>query len=274
MGNLLPGKDCDELVDYFISSDCYNAHVYSRSDKIPQQVAEIAKAFPFGSYELTDIVNAPHLLELANQPYLLAAAKKFLGCTPTIYSMNAWWSFPYEYNPQRITQSYHRDIDDYRFLSLFVYLTDVDEQSGPHQYLQKTHTVAGLEDRLLQTSRSSFDINDTEIKKSDAFKKVMSLLLSGERYLAEDKIQELLGPDTLTVKGQQGTAILTTPAGFHRGLAPSDKPRLMIWARYGMHHNFVSKEDGISPVVLNNSNDRLENSDLIRYVNRLIVDPA
>ena len=183
LGNVLPARVCDDLVDYFINTDCYNAHVYSRSDKIPLRVAEIAKVFPFGSYELTDIVNAPHLLELVNHPDILSAAKNFLGCTPTVYSMNALWSFPCEDDPQRITQSFHRDVDDYRFLSLFIYLTDVNEHAGPHQYIPKTHTVAGLEGRLLKTLDSSYGVNEVEVKNSDAFKNVMALILSGERYL-------------------------------------------------------------------------------------------
>ena len=273
LGNLLTASQCDELTDYFASRDCFNAHIHSRSDKVPRRFADIAADSPVATYRLADIVRAPHLLEIVNQPDLLGAAKRFLGCTPTIYSLNAWWSFPGDEDRDVGTESFHRDVDDYRFLSLFIYLTDVDGGAGPHQYMRKTHTVAGLEECLLLSMGPLDAAQRDEIKKSKAFEAVMALLVPGESHLPEQKIRDLLGSDIVTVEGAKGTAFLAAPAGFHRGLPPADKPRLMFWARYGMFRNFVSVADGIAPVALEDFGRRLSDDAVSHYVNRLIVDP-
>jgi Na+-transporting NADH:ubiquinone oxidoreductase subunit NqrF len=38
-----------------------------------------------------------------------------------------------------MTQVIHRDYDDFKFLSLILYLTDVDESNGPHVFYPGTH---------------------------------------------------------------------------------------------------------------------------------------
>ena len=34
---------------------------------------------------------------------------------------------------------FHRDIDNFNFIKVFLYLNDVDENSGPNQYLMYSH---------------------------------------------------------------------------------------------------------------------------------------
>ena len=44
-------------------------------------------------------------------------------------------SFKKLYKPQK----FHRDYESFNFIKLFVYLTDVDKDFGPHQYIIGSH---------------------------------------------------------------------------------------------------------------------------------------
>jgi hypothetical protein len=279
LGNTLDQKKCEELVNEFRNTDCFDGHTYAQSDKIPKPYSTLSTGFPFASYHTRDIINAPYLIELANCPEIIALVESYLGCIPSIYSVNAWWSFPAGEDPARLTQSYHRDSDDFRFISLFVYLTDVDELAGPHQYVSGTHTYACLKDRLAETSTPPPSVGGSDRDRPTSldnllnYKKFTNLLFQNKQFFAEDEIKELLGSRIVTVTGDGGTSLLVTPAGFHRGIPPIEKPRLMFWARYGMYQNIASVHDKIKPVSLPNFENRIENTDINRYINRLIIDP-
>lgn len=57
-------------------------------------------------YELSDVVNCPQMMELANHPMLLALASRYLGCAPTISTIGLRWSYPAEQIAG--VQSFHR----------------------------------------------------------------------------------------------------------------------------------------------------------------------
>jgi len=86
-----------------------------------------------------DIINAPYLLQIANDPLILDIAASFLGCKPTIGYMAVWWSYPTIKRAQQ-AEKFHRDVDDWRFLKLFIYLTDVNDKNGPHIYVTHSST--------------------------------------------------------------------------------------------------------------------------------------
>jgi hypothetical protein len=38
-----------------------------------------------------------------------------------------------------VLQAFHRDSEDWRYLKILVYLSDVDDGAGPHVYLHGSH---------------------------------------------------------------------------------------------------------------------------------------
>jgi hypothetical protein len=71
---------------------------------------------------------SPVLQALASGPQLRAIARKYLRTEPVLVSARMWWSFsgPTDAKQQmRDGQGFHYDIDGYRALALFFYLTDV-----------------------------------------------------------------------------------------------------------------------------------------------------
>jgi hypothetical protein len=152
-------------------------------------------------HQLADILACPHLLELANSAPLVRLAAHYIGCKPTISAIGLRWSYP-QTGVGTGLQGFHRDCDDWRFIKVFVYLTDVDDAAGPHVYVSGTHQEhCGM--RLQPYS-------DCEVAR---------------RY-GESSISR--------VTGAAGTAFAVDTRGIHKGLMPSQKPRLLLQIQYSL----------------------------------------
>lgn len=93
----------------------------------------------FHGYRADQVLRCPGLLDLFNSPTVLEPVHDYLECVPTLYSVNAWWSLPAPEPQVGHVQHWHRDTDDWRFVCLFLYLTDVGENEGPHQVMPESH---------------------------------------------------------------------------------------------------------------------------------------
>ncbi|MBI5545187.1 MAG: hypothetical protein HY901_14960 [Deltaproteobacteria bacterium] len=153
------------------------------------------------SYPLDTVVRCPHVLALVNRPDLLRAARDYLGCTPTISGLRIDWSAPTTQAPGHV-QRFHRDYDDWRFLKLFVYLTDVDDGDGPHEYVLGSQRGSG---RFRAVAYS-----DQEI----------------ERQYSPALHRRVLG--------KAGTSFVADTWGVHRGNVPTARPRLLLQVQYSV----------------------------------------
>jgi len=152
-------------------------------------------------YQPEAVVSAPHVFTLANDPFVLAAVERVFGCQPTIGYIAAWWSLPGHAHGEQ-AELFHRDVDDWRFLKLFVYLTDVDDDAGPHAFVPGSQASA----RLRRVRRYS------EAEVADAF-----------------------GAGAVTVfRGPRGTSFLEDTFGLHRGLPPRARSRLVLQVVYSL----------------------------------------
>jgi hypothetical protein len=196
----LSSKQCGELVDYFSSKDVYDPY---RTEIAPFKPlgpgrhpnSHIAHHCP------EDIVQAPYLLALANAPNVLSLVEKFLGCKPSLAYMAAWWSYATPTGAQH-AEFFHRDVDDWRFIKLFVYLTDVDVETGPHVYV----------------SHSSRDPT-----------------LSIIRRYSDEEVSKHFRPEQIRViTGKAGDAFLEDTFGIHKGQPVERGQRLLFQAVYSM----------------------------------------
>ena len=153
-------------------------------------------------YDAGTTAAAPHMFEVMNHPTLIGAAGAMLGATPTLSYMAAWWSLPAGDGQAQQAENFHRDVDDWRFVKFFSYLSDVDDRSGPHIYVPGSHLVS----RMTKIRRYT----DREV--AEAF--------------GADNQQHFTGP--------AGTAFLENTFGLHRGTPVQATPRLMIQATYSL----------------------------------------
>lgn len=154
-----------------------------------------------GYFDHATVVRGPGVLEIANDPRILAIVGDVLGAKPLITYLTAWWSFPHE-GPAIQAENFHRDVDDWRFIKLFIYLTDVGPGFGPHKYVPGSHRS----DRLLKIRRYT----DEDVVTA----------------FGEDQIHEFTGP--------AGTAFLENTYGLHKGTPPTIGRRLILQAVYAL----------------------------------------
>lgn len=187
-----------------------NPDLLCRYDHRAKMEAKVGYAFKLGSFSTQD---CPAIQELINDPSLLAIATDYLGAHPKVLGSELLWSFPTpstRVEQVKVAQVFHYDIDDYRSLKFFFYLTDVDEQSGPHVCIQGSHRGKKLKHQLI-----------------------------GQRCagLSEQTIVETYGADQVaSLCGKAGFGIAEDPFCFHKGTRPITRPRLMLQIQYALHH--------------------------------------
>ena len=260
LGRLLSPEQAAEAARHLEQLPCYNAHVPNMSDGVPRQIGQGAEAFHYGSYSLADVIGAPHLIELANRADVIDAAAAYLGCTPTIYALNAWWSFS-GHGVANYAQSFHRDLDDYRFCTLFCFLTDVGPRNGAHVFLKFSHRIDLIERLFAERGDAAGRSVGRRVTLLDLF--------DPPTGYGKDEFYRLLfsGLDA-TIMGPAGFAFMADTGGLHKGEPLTEGRRLMFWARYGVYRNPVAASD---PAPRSLVEDRIGRDARTRYINRCIV---
>jgi hypothetical protein len=188
------------------------------------------------SYPLEIVLRCPHILKLANDPAVLGVATAYLRCRPTLSSIGIRWSFPVHTGDGAAAtdiQRFHRDPDDWRFLKLFVYLTDIDAGAGPHEFIAGSHRTGG---RVFERPYT-----DEEI----------------ERQHGSGSVRTIIGP--------RGTSFFADTYGIHRGAVPTSAPRLLLQFQYSILPVFAFRYRPAPAAIMPDP------ASIDRYVSRLLV---
>jgi hypothetical protein len=183
------------------------------------------------------VAACPHVLDVANDPRVLAIASAHFGCKPTIGYMSAWWSVPTADGVPRQAENFHRDFDDVDFLKLFVYLSDVEVENGPHEFIRGSHAAP----QLRQIRRHT-----------------------------DQEVIEAFGKERLvTFTGKAGIAFMENTTGLHRGLAVRAGKRLVLQVVYSMLPMAYGPPAPYSRSILPTPARPLDS-----YINRIYVENA
>ena len=155
----------------------------------------------------------PHKLceaidKLTRDPALVAVARGYLLTEPLLRSSRIFWSYPdlsQEYNS---LYGFHYDIDDYKFLKLFFYLTDVDLDTGPHVIIEGTH------------------------KKKNWFEK-------NHRRVTDEQAEERYRDKIRVISGGTGEGFFEDTFCYHKGSKPR-KRRLVLEFQYAISTNAIT----------------------------------
>jgi hypothetical protein len=143
------------------------------------------------------------LWEIACDANVLEVARLYLRGEPILYHSVIWRSMGVN-NPDHVRDfhlfRFHFDVADVKSLVLFIYLSDVDEQSGPHMVISGTHHCKSLWNTL-------------------------------RLYLDEQTAQARYADKIRLVTGERGTAFFEEQTTYHKQLVPQ-KPRMMLRITY------------------------------------------
>jgi hypothetical protein len=229
LGIVLSEKQIDIIKQNLSKINCYHT-AYGEAD-MPINITNPDSHIQLGTYNKEDLIKIPELLRIANDSRILNIVSGYLGVKPTLSSVNCWWSFSNRDRPKE-AQFFHRDLDDFKFVKIFFYLTDVNEDSGPHIFVKKSH----ITNKLLQLKR----FTDEEVH--------MNFDTSNIEILTKPK----------------GSCFIEDTYGIHKGQLPINGNRLVLQFQYSGLPLFAEK---YAPVSLSLS----ETINFDKYVNRLFV---
>jgi hypothetical protein len=235
-------------------------HVPHISDKAVPSLKDVPAAESYATYELLDLWSSPHILEFAAQDGILDLAQAYLGCTPTLYSVNAFWSLPNR-EPHPYSQLFHRDWEDFRSLVVFTLLTPVDTpEEGAHYYVESSHAIDKFEGSLAAKGVDAADVQILSSRDNKAIAPVAARLFS-------DRARRFDGP--------AGSSFCGDGYGLHRAVVPYSRPRLLLWFRYGNFYNetmYTTPLRGVTRPEARRVLERIPATPRHRYVFRYIVD--
>ncbi len=143
---------------------------------------------------------------IAHDRVVVEIARRYLSSEPVLLGTRVWWSYSYlgsdGTTPYVADYGFHYDIDDYKFLKLFFYLNDVDEERGPHVIIEGTH------------------------HRKDLFEK-------RHRRLRDEEAMARYSGRIRVMTGKPGTGFFEDTFCYHKGTNPR-KRRLILEIQYGL----------------------------------------
>jgi len=203
-----------------------------------------------------DISDAPHAIEIVTSNDALALAADYLGTRPTLALLSAWWTTI----PDRLLddQIFHRDVPDVKFCKMFVYLSDVGEDDGPHEFVMGSHRLEHIEKRLREAGVPESTV------KADA-----EYMFTTPRFDLTPKVAKYLQQDVRTIVGAAGSAFFEDTYAMHRGKPPAPgRNRLILQALYSISPDRGSYETMLGFRQEHAWKARMPDTDLARYAVR------
>lgn len=150
-------------------------------------------------------------LQLATSSRLLDVVNAYLGMWTKLSYADQWYSPPRGSEADRVgSMRWHRDYNDQHLVKAFTYLVDVDDGTGPFEFVPGS-------------------------AKDGPFANEWPWQPLGETYPPQEEFAQRIPADAVkTFTAPRGTMILCNTSGFHRGGFATEKPR-DIWV-----FNYVS----------------------------------
>jgi len=149
-----------------------------------------------------DSIKSPDVRALILERDPVDIVGRYLGVEPMIMSLVLWKSYAWGVADSSSAQQFHYDYDRASFLKMFVYLSDVGPDNGPHTYVRGSHLRKPTE--LLDGRR----LTDEEV----------------ERHFPRDSWETICGP--------KGTVFFADTQGFHKGERVAEGSRSMLQICY------------------------------------------
>jgi hypothetical protein len=147
-------------------------------------------------------------LRLFASKTMLDVVNAYRGEWTKLYYLDIWFTVPFVDSTERLaSQRWHRDPEDQHVVKAFLYLVDVDEGTGPFEYVCGS-TRGGRYGDLWPWE-------------------------TGEFYPPQADFEQAIAPeDRLSVTAPAGTLVFADTGGFHRGGYSRTTPRILATCTY------------------------------------------
>jgi hypothetical protein len=154
-------------------------------------------------------------LKLGLNKRLLDLANTYLGMWTKLEYVDVWYTPPGDETERKSSQRWHRDFNDRHLLKAFLYLVDVDEATGPFEYVPRS-APGGELDHLWPWRPL------------------------GDNYPPDDELAARIEGKSVSFVAPKGTLIFCNTSGFHRGGFASGKPRTLATVTYSSPASLAS----------------------------------
>jgi hypothetical protein len=204
----LDSEVCDELLRFALSTPAAPRTGAGADDlqaKVYNPIHPMAATYHFTEHVLAQ---NHEIQKLICDPVFLAISQTYLGVAPVFEAVAMWWTTAFKKEADSASaQLYHFDMDHNKWVKIFIYLTDVTGESGPHCYIKGTHRTFSKPNALL--SKGYVRISDKDLAQ----------------YYPPSHFKEICG--------KAGTVIIGDTAAFHKGKPAIAGHRLVFELEYG-----------------------------------------
>jgi Phytanoyl-CoA dioxygenase (PhyH) len=168
------------------------------------------KEFLVRKYDMGGVVTLDDpWLELCISRRLIDVASEYLQLWPKLEYIDMWYSIPVGAASEwRASQLWHRDFDDAHLLKVFLYLSDVDAEAGPFEFVPGSQPGGPFGGIHPWQPMGVGRISEEEIGK----------------HVASEQVRTFTAP--------KATMIFCNTSGLHRGGFAEAKPRVLSAVTY------------------------------------------
>lgn len=158
-------------------------------------------------YDPSALLDNADVQNLLADRSLLRLAQEYLGCQPTADVLSMWWHTNFHAQPDsEAAQYYHFDMDRIKWFKVFIYLTDVGPENGPHSFVAGSHRDDGIP---------------------------WNLRRRGYVRLMDEEVLATFGPERcVEFNAPRGSIIVEDTRGLHKGNPVRGAPRLMLQLQF------------------------------------------
>jgi ectoine hydroxylase-related dioxygenase (phytanoyl-CoA dioxygenase family) len=200
----LPEAFCDKIAERIADAD----YVVRGDDIVydPSKLQKYDRNSPIATnYTLTrdDTTDIPEVQELLADPTLIKVAQNYLKSKSIFTGFSLGYSARVKDKPDdNAAQTFHWDMERIKWLRFFIYLTDVDEDTGPHCFIKGSHRAGVLPKEVYSKGYVRHD---------------------------DDEVLKIFGSDSyLEFIAKKGTIIAEDSRGLHKGKALNKGERLLL----------------------------------------------
>lgn len=158
-------------------------------------------------YSEDELINDEVVQNLMGDPFFVAIAERYLKAEPKIDITTLWWHTNFSQKADdNAAMTFHFDMDRLKWLKIFIYITEVNVNNGPHCFVKKSHRTGGIPKNLLNKGYAR--LTDEEV----------------ESFYGKENIVEFAAP--------KGTIIFEDTRGLHKGKHVEQGSRLIFQLEY------------------------------------------
>jgi len=182
----------------------YKSDIYSSKEHETLDM-ENPKGTKF-EYNKNELIEFEEVQKIFFDRKLLKIIENYLDALPIVDILASWWNFPSEKADHASAQLWHFDMDRPKWLKVFIYLKDCNNDNGPHCYISSTNN----------NGKIPFEI------RSYGYARLEDGFI--ENYFKKKDIK------TFTAK--KGTVLIEDTRGLHKGLKVEKGNRLLLQCQY------------------------------------------